>query len=139
MFWASGVTTISHRRVLRGRTMNFLVLLRQYVNTYVNIQSRQLPWASALRSGVVDWQEFLQHLSLKVELYESAEANDFGRFSAHRKCIGEKCHGPQCGSEAQPRFVARGPKRPEDEAKLFALRTKRVHRSLATPLWPWVM
>eukprot|EP00438_Fugacium_kawagutii_P036060 Skav205748 [mRNA] locus=scaffold3116:59238:64739:- [translate_table: standard] len=29
-------------------------------------------------------------------------------------------------------FVARGPKRPEDEAKLFALRTKRVHRSLAT-------
>ena len=30
----------------------------------------------------------------------------------------------------QVRFVARGPKRPEDEAKLFALRTKRVHRRL---------
>lgn len=27
-------------------------------------------------------------------------------------------------------FVARGPKRPEDEAKLFALRTKRVHRNM---------
>eukprot|EP00913_Durusdinium_trenchii_P007992 g7498.t1 len=40
-----------------------------------------------LRSGVIDWSEFLT-------------------------------------------FVARGPKRPEDEAKLFALRTKRVHRNL---------
>lgn len=27
--------------------------------------------------------------------------------------------------------MARGPKRPEDEAKLFALRTKRVHRNWA--------
>ncbi|CAK8986764.1 unnamed protein product [Durusdinium trenchii] len=79
------------------------------------------------RSRMLDLKELKIVIREKLHIPESA-LTDFEIQSIHGE-IDLDQSGVIDWSEFLT-FVARGPKRPEDEAKLFALRTKRVHRNL---------
>eukprot|EP00435_Cladocopium_sp_Y103_P076128 s59_g78.t1 len=79
------------------------------------------------RSKMLDIKELKTVLREKLNICEAA-LSDFEIQTIHSEIDSDQSGVVDWQEFLQ--FVARGPKRPEDEAKLFALRTKRVHRNM---------